>query len=157
MPVRARRPSLSRSLPFWRFTTGLGFAASAVLAVIAFVPPKPEPALIAYTVVLQAPTDKRVGWLVQADAENRVHLTPLARTEVAADKALQFWTKAENAKTPTSLGLVPPDRGVIIPAERLPGLEARQLFEITLEPLAGSSIGRPTGPVLYVGRAVKSM
>jgi anti-sigma-K factor RskA len=156
-PVRAAPPSLWQSLAFWRVTTGLGFAATAVLAVIAFVLPRPDRAPIAYTVVLQAPADKSVGWLVQADAENRVHLTPLGRTEVAPDKALQFWTKAESAKSPTSLGLVPPDRGVIIPAKRLPGLEPGQLFEITLEPLAGSPIGRPTGPVLYIGRAVKSM
>ena len=156
-PVRTARPSLWHSLAFWRFTTGLGVAASAALAVIAFVLPGPDAAPIAYTVVLQAPADKSVGWLVQADAENRVRLTPLGRTEVAPDKALQFWTKAESAKSPTSLGLVPPDRGVIIPAERLPGLEPGQLFEITLEPVAGSPIGRPTGPVLYIGRAVKSM
>ena len=156
-PVRVARPSLWHSLAFWRFTTGLSVAASAALAVIAFVLPRPDAAPIAYTVVLQAPADKSVGWLVQADAENRVHLTPLARTEVAPDKALQFWTKAESAKSPTSLGLVQPDRGVIIPAKRLPGLEPGQLFEITLEPVAGSPIGRPTGPVLYIGRAVKSM
>jgi anti-sigma-K factor RskA len=31
---------------------------------------------------------------------------------------------------------------------------ARQLFEITLEPENGSTMGRPTGPILYVGLTV---
>ena len=38
--------------------------------------------------------------------------------------------------------------------QRLPALKPDQLFEITLEPPGGSTIGRPTGPVLYIGRAV---
>jgi anti-sigma-K factor RskA len=32
-----------------------------------------------------------------------------------------------------------------------------QLFELTLEPRSGSPTGRPTGPVRYIGRAVKVM
>ena len=58
------------------------------------------------------------------------------------------------ATAPTSLCLVPGDRATVIPAARLPALEPNQLFELTLEPETGSPIGRPTGPVLFVGRAV---
>lgn len=38
--------------------------------------------------------------------------------------------------------------------DRLPPPRANQLFEIMLEPYDGSPTGRPTGPILYVGRAV---
>ena len=69
--------------------------------------------------------------------------------------ALQFWTKPGGASGPTSLGLVPGDRATVTPGSRLPGLGSNQLFEITLEPEAGSPIGRPTGPILAVGRAVR--
>ena len=34
-------------------------------------------------------------------------------------------------------------------------LGANQLFEITLEPYNGSPTGKPTGPILYIGRSVK--
>lgn len=34
-------------------------------------------------------------------------------------------------------------------------LQAGQLFEITLQPQADSPTRRPTGPILYIGRAVK--
>jgi anti-sigma-K factor RskA len=33
-------------------------------------------------------------------------------------------------------------------------VEAGQLFELTLEPIGGSPLEKPTGPVLYIGRAV---
>jgi anti-sigma-K factor RskA len=73
---------------------------------------------------------------------------------VPPERALQFWTKAPSATAPTSLGLVPGDRVTEIPAARLPALEPDTLFELTLEPATGSPTGRPTGPVLFVGRAV---
>jgi anti-sigma-K factor RskA len=34
-------------------------------------------------------------------------------------------------------------------------LEANQLFELTLEPANGSPLDRPTGPIQFIGRAVK--
>jgi anti-sigma-K factor RskA len=39
--------------------------------------------------------------------------------------------------------------------DQLPALQPDQLFEITLEPPAGSPTGRPTGPIQFIGRAVK--
>ena len=71
-----------------------------------------------------------------------------------ADRVLQFWTKAPDAAGPSSLGLVSAGRVTSLPLQRLPALKTDQLFEITLEPPGGSTIGRPTGPVLYIGRAV---
>lgn len=32
---------------------------------------------------------------------------------------------------------------------------ANQLFELTLENTGGSTVGKPTGPVQFIGRAVK--
>ncbi|MEZ0198984.1 RNA polymerase subunit sigma-70, partial [Pseudomonas qingdaonensis] len=37
----------------------------------------------------------------------------------------------------------------------LPPLEANQLFELTLEKAGGSPTGLPSGPVKFIGRAVK--
>ena len=73
---------------------------------------------------------------------------------VPAGRAWQFWTKPEGAAGPTSLGLVRAGQTLEVPVQRLPAVGARQLFEITLEPEAGSPTGRPTGPILYVGSTV---
>ena len=42
-----------------------------------------------------------------------------------------------------------------MPLERLPAVEPNQLFELTLENVGGSANGLPTGPVQFIGRAVK--
>jgi anti-sigma-K factor RskA len=145
--------------PFWgsvkalRWTSGLAIAASALLAlrmVMAPVTPASVPDA-PYMAVLTSP-DKTASWLVDASHNNEVRLIPLTRTEVAASQALQFWTKAENASAPTSLGLVSSNEITVVPLERMPTLEGNQLFEITLEPQNGSPTGRPTGPILSLGR-----
>lgn len=140
------------NLKLWRGLTTGGFATAAVLAfvLITQAPPKPQ-----YMVVLVAPEDKSPGWVVQADGASRVRLIPLGQIQVPEEKSLQFWTKGEGWSGPVSLGLVRPGQSLEVALDKLPPLEANQLFEITLEPYAGSPLNRPTGPVLHIGRAVK--
>lgn len=140
-------------LTFWRF----GAAFASVLAVMLALQLRPVDAPVPatrYLAVLQSPDKQDAGWIVEASVGGKLRLIPLGKTTVAPQKALQFWTKAQGASGPTSLGLVPPDRVTEIDAASLPTLEREQLFELTLEPETGSPIGRPTGPILYVGRTV---
>lgn len=141
-------------LAFWRF----GAAFASVLAVVLALQltrdvDVPAPAT-RYLAVLQSPDKQGAGWIVEAVVGGKLRLIPLGTTTVAPQKALQFWTKTKSASGPTSLGLVPPDRVTEIDVARLPALEREQLFELTLEPETGSPIGRPTGPILYLGRTV---
>jgi anti-sigma-K factor RskA len=146
------RLNLWQSLTFWRLISVAGFAVAIVLAFRTFFfEPTSQPPTFA--VVLQA-QDKTPGWLLQSDARGPLQLTPLGQTLVGPGQALQLWTFIDPAKGPLSLGLVPPDRSVRIPSDRLPPLSPGQLFEISREPRTGSSIGRPTGPVLFIGRAI---
>ncbi len=141
------------SLAVWRAASAAMAAAAVVLAVLAFQrgPTGPAPAFVA---VLQAPQEARPGYLVQVGADRGIELVPLVRREVAADKSLQFWTLADPAQGPLSLGLVPPGETVRLPAGTLPEeVRQDQLFELTLEPYGGSPTGRPTGPIQFVGRA----
>jgi anti-sigma-K factor RskA len=155
---RNPRPNWWQGLTFWR---GSAFAAALIAAVLAaqlFGPvdaPGPQPAR--YFAVLQSPDDNRPGWIVEAAAGGKLKLIPLSTTVVAPQKALQFWTKPQGAGAPTSLGLVRPDHVTEMDVARLPALEPEQLFELTLEPETGSPIGRPTGPILFVGRAALAM
>jgi anti-sigma-K factor RskA len=108
-------------------------------------------------VVLVAPDDKAPGWVVQTSASRQIELIPLGAVEVPADKALQFWTKAEGWSGPVSLGLVTPGQSKKVPVDKLPAMQSNQLFELTLEPRSGSPTGKPTGPIRYIGRAVQVM
>ena len=90
-----------------------------------------------------------------AEGARQLSLIPLGSVTVPGDKALQFWTKADSWSSPVSLGLVTPGQTLQVPLEKLPPLEANQLFELTLEPATGSPTGRPTGPIQFIGRAVR--
>lgn len=140
-------------LSLWRGLAAAGFAAAVAMAVVTLQPP--QPAAPRYMVVLAAPQDMAPGWVLQSAGGDRLRLVPLRPTEVPPARALQLWTKADGWDKPVSLGLVEPGRVVEVPLGKLPPLQPNQLFEITLEPPAGSPIGRPTGPILFIGRAVK--
>ena len=143
------------SLALWRGLTGTGFAAAAVLAAVLVVREASPPAESRYFVVLAAPQSQSPGWLVQAQVEGRLSLVPLGIDNVPSEKSLQFWTKADGWSAPVSLGLVKPGEAIEIPVDKLPPLQPNQLFELTLEPYGGSPIGRPTGPIQFIGRAVQ--
>lgn len=153
----AANDPLWQRLRRWQLVSGLAVAASLVLASLlvlrAPVPPADE---VRYLAVLQAPDDKNAGWIVEASERGGVRLVPVGPSAaVPLGKSLQFWTKAEGAAGPTSLGLVRAGEVTEVPAARLPVIEAKQLFELTLEPEAGSPLDRPTGPILYLGRTVR--
>jgi anti-sigma-K factor RskA len=140
-------------LRLWRSLAGLAMVASFVLASIVLV--RPDPAQPAYMVVLVSPQERNAGYVVQASLNNQLTLTPLEGTPVPSQKSLQFWTKGKTWSKPESLGLVTPNQPLKVALGKLPQVESGQLFEITLEPEAGSPTGLPTGPILYIGRAVK--
>ena len=148
-------PSWWNSVKLWRGLAGGSFATAAVMAAVLVTRLGALPAAPQYMVVLVAPQDKAPGWVVQASSTQQLSLIPLGQTEVPAEKSLQFWTKGDNWSGPVSLGLVKPGQTVRIPLDKLPPLQPNQLFELTLEPVNGSPLNRPTGPIQFIGRAVK--
>ena len=165
-PVAAARrpaPTPTRSgwwnnLALWRGLAAGGLAAALLLAVRPDLAPMGS-ATPQYVVVLVAPGGQAPGWVVQVNSPRDLSLTPLNRDTTAsappADKAFQFWTKADNWAGPVSLGLVRPGEPLRVRLDKLPALQPNQLFEITLEPPLGSPTGRPTGPIQFIGRAVR--
>jgi anti-sigma-K factor RskA len=141
-------------LDVWRGLAAGGFAAASIMAVVVTMRMQPV-AAPRYMVVLAAPQSMAPGWVMQMNEAGKLRLIPLGRTDVPEQKSLQLWTKADGWKGPVSLGLVTPGQALDLPLDKLPPLQPNQLFEITLEPHKGSPIDRPTGPILYIGRAVK--
>ena len=156
----AAAPVLKRlmwnSLGLWRSLTAGALVAAAVLTAT-LATRMAAPAAPQFMVVLAGPQDKTPGYVVQASASRQVTLVPLTAAAVPSNKSLQFWTKANGWRGPVSLGLVKPGQTITIPLDALPNVQPDQLFELTLEPVNGSPLSRPTGPVLFIGRAVKVM
>jgi anti-sigma-K factor RskA len=142
-------------LRFWRGLAASGFAAATVLVAVMIMRPTTPVSGSNFMVVLVDPQERTPGWIVQAGADRQLTLTPLRPMELQDQKSLQFWTKGEGWDRPVSLGLVKPGKTVQLALDKLPPLQANQLFEITLEPENGSPTGRPTGPILFIGKAAK--
>ena len=143
------------NLRLWRGLAAGGFATAAFMGIMV-VSKLAQPPASGYMVVLVGPQDKSPGWVVQAGTNSQqARLIPLGKMEVPGDKSLLFWTKGDDWKGPVSLGLVKPGQSLEVPLDKLPPLQPNQLFEITLEPYNGSPLDRPTGPILFIGRAVK--
>jgi len=156
---RASRPAPTAQswwnlLPLWRGLAGAGLVASLLLSMLLLNRPATE-APTTYLVVLVAPQNQAPGWVIQANNPTQIQLIPLSVSQVPADKALQFWTKADGWQGPVSLGMVEPGHTLSVPLDKLPPLQPNQLFELTLENPSGSPTGKPTGPIQFIGRAVK--
>jgi RNA polymerase sigma factor (sigma-70 family) len=152
LPLTRLAPPESPSAQLWaRIEASLNAKAQAQAQALA------EPLATPRFMVLPVrPQDKAPGWMVQASSSRQVNLIPLAVTEVPADKVLQLWTKADGWSGPVSLGLVKPGQSIQIALDKLPPLQPKQLFELTLEPPNGSPLNKPTGPIQYIGPAVKT-
>lgn len=158
-PAAAAPVRVWQRLGWWRGLSAAALASCAVLSGLLVLRAQAPLPADRYVAVLQAPGGGGNGWFVEVDTRtSTLRLVPVAGSrgvEVPAGRTLQFWTKAPDAAGPSSLGLVPAGAVTELPAQRLPALVPEQLFEITLEPAGGSPLGRPTGPVLFLGRAVR--
>jgi anti-sigma-K factor RskA len=155
----AARPSvralLWESLAFWR-RLGLATALATVLLAVGLGVQtwraERNPVMVA---VLLSDTSRPVA-LVNSYGSGRVELVPLQSIDVPEGRALEVWTLWDRAVGPRSVGLLDRTRSAALRLDNLP-LGPDQLFEITLEPATGSPTGRPTGPVLAIGRTSRTL
>ncbi|MFT0869621.1 anti-sigma factor domain-containing protein [Pseudomonas sp. CAM1A] len=152
IPPTQQRAKWWQRLGLWQALSAAGLAASVLLAFTMLATPPPT---TQFVVVLVAPSSQAPGWVVQTSDSRMIELIPLGKDVVPDGMALQFWTKGAAWRAPVSLGLVKPGEPYRVPLQSLPPLEANQLFELTLERSGGSPTGLPTGPVKFIGRAVK--
>lgn len=142
-----------QSLGLWRLTSG----ALALAVLLAWLPGVLQTGAQgpSYTAVLQQPGESaQPGWVVTVHGDGSLRLKSLVDDQIPEDRSVQFWTLIDPEDGPRSLGLIEPGQETTLSAEQIGAVQAGQLFELTLEPAGGSPLDRPTGPVLYIGRAV---
>lgn len=154
----ATAPAMAR-IPFWQrlnIWRGWAVAATAVaagLAVFAVQPRAPETRFM--TVMVSDRSQS--AWMAQVNRNGGIELAairPVGAEPAAlpADRVMQLWALPPGATGPTSLGLLPREGGRVSIATPAVKPVAGMLIEISLEPPGGSPIGRPTGPILFIGR-----
>ena len=139
--VVARAPWFTR---FW--AVGATAVAAGLAVVLVLQEPEPVPLMTVLLTSQEAP-----AFLVEADRGGEIRLAALNNQAVPEGRVRELWALPVGATAPTSLGLVPENGRIRVRPQAIrpePGM----LIEITLEPPGGSPIGRPTGPILFIGR-----
>jgi anti-sigma-K factor RskA len=148
-----------RQLAFWRGLAGLATAAAVVLAVVLAVPQPAQPPIV----VVLGPAVPPAGggaapasFVASISPDGRSMVTrPIANVRLEPNRALELWAvpkarPGQPAEAPRSLGLVSPDGATVVQRGKVfDGVDA---LALSLEPSGGSPTGKPTGPVLYVGK-----
>lgn len=147
---RANVPKPAPSAWWDRVWRGWAVGATAVAAACGvLLLTRPAPQAPGMMTVLLTQRDQP-AWIVEAD-RGQLRLAALNAQPIPADRVMQLWALPQGATAPTSLGLIPSEgRLTVTPATIRP--EPGMLIEISLEPPGGSPIGRPTGPILFIGR-----
>ena len=146
-----RRRGVWNNLPLWR---GLAFVSAliAALCTAALVNLAERPGALAPLVARLDEQTGQPGFIAASNPQDgSVTIVPAVLLG-QAQHSLELWVIPPGGK-PHSLGLVDPDRPVkvTVPPELRPHVSADSTLAITLEPLAGSPSGDPTGPVVAKG------
>ncbi|RDI59177.1 anti-sigma factor [Microvirga subterranea] len=140
------------SLSFWR-TVGLAGAAAALLMGLGMgffaIKASRQPVMIA--VLLN--DANQPGAVLSTFEDGRMELVPLGDMTIPHNHSVQVWTFPDPAGPPVSVGVLRAARTARMTMDDLPQPHSNQLFTISVEPLAGSPTGLPTGPVVMKGTA----
>lgn len=124
---------------------GIGYVSGRAMA------PPPEPLVVA----VLADGEKRPGAIVEAYGNDTVRIVPLIDLAVPEGKTLQIWALHDSEIGPIPLGTMRKPAEITLQGPDLPQPQPGQIYEITLEDAPGSPTGRPSGPVLVSGSAVR--
>jgi anti-sigma-K factor RskA len=133
----------------WTFGASAVAAAAAVAAVLLFTPQPPE--LGGYAMLHESGGSDSVV-VFQIDKERR-EIVLLARAPAAGTgKDYELWVLPPG-KDPVSLGVLPAGERVARPIDQMRAalIEPGTTLAVSVEPTGGSTIGTPTGPVLFTG------
>lgn len=140
------------SVHLWRGLTAAALVLAAGIAVAdrltLFAPPASKP-LVAELTGMDSP----ISLVAMYDsASGRLSVTPAALKQ-EEPKSLEVWL-IEDGRQPASLGVLP-DNGkgdILIPAGMRRTIGTDKTIAISVEPFGGSPEGKPTGPVIALGK-----
>ncbi|WP_417694444.1 anti-sigma factor domain-containing protein [Roseibium sp.] len=157
---------MRRRVAFWRRSALAGGAIAACLAALVVSSPPtfllqplgltPEVVRGQQFVAVVNRDGILPALLVQVDAAAGTIEVRSVSAERPTDKSLEVWYLEDDQPVPVSLGLVDATADVTrLASSRQDVLKGRNpLIAVTLEPLGGSPVEGPTGPIVYSGKLI---
>ena len=154
-PAATARSGLSR---WWHrlWQTGVAVALAALLYVT--VTPPPSFTMVAVLNDAAARPGIVVSWTPQQAARHQLALRIVAHPSMPMNTAWEAWLLAGPGRAPISLGLVTTEetQHLTLSAEAANALRGGAVsIGVSVEAKGGSTSGRPAGPFLFEGPAVK--
>jgi anti-sigma-K factor RskA len=147
------RPSLWRSLAFWRGLTlasaTLSAASLAMLAYVVLVPPARTPLLATL-----GGSQGQPNFVASVTAQgNSLVIVPAALLTNDL-RSYELWLIPAGDTRPRSLGLIQPGQPIRldVPADLAGRVTPDATLAVSREPPGGSPTGQPTGPVIAAGK-----
>jgi len=148
-----------RQLAFWRGLAGLASTATVVLAIVLALPQPAQPPIV---VVLGPAAPPAGGGVVAASfvasisPDGRSLVTrPITNVRLESNRSLELWAvpkarPGQPADSPRSLGVISADGATVVQRGKV--LDDVDALAVSLELSGGSPSGKPTGPILNVGK-----
>lgn len=144
------------SVALWRVLTAAALVVAAGVAVVDRVGPFPPLPASKPLVAELTGMDSPISLVANYDFDSgRLSITPAALKQ-EQPKSLEVWL-IEEGKAPQSVGVLP-DQGeaeLQIPSALRAGFVAGRTIAITVEPFGGAPEGKPTGPVIALGKTTE--
>ncbi|MFA5702450.1 MAG: anti-sigma factor [Advenella sp.] len=142
----------SHNLRLWQITSLV--LAAALLVLISIFPSSSNLARI--IAILSAPSqNSQPAWVVKINQAGAAQFKPMVQQSIAENLEMEVWTQSNTANHDyRSLGTIKSSTIFTISPETLGNVIPGQLFQISLEPVGGSTSGKPTGSILYQGRLI---
>lgn len=139
------------SVFLWRTLTAVAIIAGVSVTVADRVTPPVGPTVKPLVAELTG-MDTPMSLIASYDtASGRLSITPAALKQ-EQPKSLQLWLITDD-KQPHSLGLLPDGTGAInVPSAMRKELGPDKTIAISVEPFGGAPDGKPTGPVIAMGK-----
>ncbi|HST01004.1 MAG TPA: anti-sigma factor [Usitatibacter sp.] len=144
-------PAKAARAPFWKpFSVIMGGVATVLVAFFLWTSLAP-PAQPDFVAVLTA-QDKTPRMMVTMYRHEELRVKVMKPWKDMPDKGLELWAMAKDGK-PRSLGMVSNDNPETVMhfAQNDERFQDVSAFAVSMEPMAGSPTGQPTGPVLCSG------
>ncbi len=128
----------------------LGAMASVLLVVNLFLVLTPDPTVppvIERLAVIQN-EQARTLWLIE-QREQQLKVAAVGAIEPLVDQDYQLWMLPADGTAPISLGLLPQQGEVLLTLNAQIDLSLVSALAVSREPLGGSPLAIPTGPVLF--------
>ena len=150
----------ARPARYWPALAALTSIAAAALLVFVVIRPNPVPpppplstsAPAPMLVAAIAPMEKTGMPMAAVYDPAKGQLRMTEGSAPAANRSAELWVIGAD-KTPHSLGMMKPEGGmrdVAMPMR--PHLAPGAMLAVTIEPLGGSPTGKPTGPIVAMGK-----